>query len=72
MALEQRWSDPALHPEGDARSVDHMFDLMLFLHEMIDEMFPDLIEEPPVLGDDLLGLVEVRWMWCGLGSIYIS
>ncbi|SJL16823.1 uncharacterized protein ARMOST_20352 [Armillaria ostoyae] len=63
MALEWRWSDPALRPEGDAGSVECMFDLLWFLHKLIDEMFPDLTEEPAV--EDLAslpGLVEIQWM----------
>ncbi len=64
MQLEKHWSNPVLHLEGEAGSVEHMFALMWYLHGLIDELFPLLAEAPPSAMDlqETPGLVEVHWM----------
>ncbi len=62
MGLEEHSSNPALCPEGDAGSVERMFALMFYLHDLIDNLFPSLRDDTPMGLQNTPGLVEVHWM----------
>ncbi|KAK0435875.1 hypothetical protein EV421DRAFT_1908377 [Armillaria borealis] len=70
MGLEERWSNPTLRPEGDAGSVECMFILMWYLHDVIDNLFLSLKEDPPTkanlqdtLGINLTAVVLTQSVW---------